>query len=190
MAHKISNVINQGDGTIVYPGTSTKVFTDSAFYGKCGKSAATGTIKSNGCAICALATYVLYKGNLSDTNSNVYNAVKQTTENATNNAADVTYNDFSVKIGSKTISVSMEKTSDMAAAANDGEICFVRLKSGSNSHYVLLDGMDSTAEGFDRYLVADPDGGKLRTLQDVFDRRGIPAKASNSFKPNSPYIFE
>ena len=93
MAHKISNVINQGDRTIVYPGTSTKVFTDSAFYGKCGKSSATGTIAQNGCAICALATYALYKGNLSDTNNNVYEAVKQTTENATNNAADVTYKD-------------------------------------------------------------------------------------------------
>ena len=182
MAHKISNVINQGDGKIVYPGTSTKVFTDPAFYGKCGKSAATGTIAGNGCAICALATYVLYKGNLSDTNSNVYNAVKQTTENATNNAADVQYTDFSVKIGTKTISVSMEETSDMAAAANDGEICFVRLESGDNSHYVLLDGMDSAAEGFNRYLVADPDGGRSCTLQDVFTRRKIPAKASKITK--------
>ena len=30
-----------------------------------------------------------------------------------------------------------------------------------------------------RYLVADPDQGELRTLQDVFDRRDITANASN-----------
>lgn len=56
MAHKISNVINQGDTSIVYPDTSLKVFTDTSFYSKCGKTNATGTIKANGCAICALAT--------------------------------------------------------------------------------------------------------------------------------------
>lgn len=179
MAHKISNVINQADTSIVYPSTSTKAFTDTSFYSKCGKTSATGSIKSNGCSICALATYALYKGGLSATNDNIYHAVQQTTVNATNNAADVTYNDFSVTIGSKTIKITLDKTSDMAAAANSGEICFVRLKEGANSHYVLLDGMDSTATGFNRYLVADPDGGKLRTLQDVFDRRGITANASN-----------
>lgn len=178
IAHKISNVINQGDASIVYPGISTKAFTDTKYYGNCGKTGATGTIKANGCAICALATYALYKGGLFATNNNIYYAVEQTTINATNSSADVTYNDFSVKIGSKTINISMTKTSDMADAANNGKICFVRLKQGSNSHYVLLDGMDSTATGFDRYLVADPDGGKLRTLQDVFERRGITANAS------------
>ena len=39
--------------------------------------------------------------------------------------------------------------------------------------------MDSNATGFNRYLVADPDQGELRTLQDVFDRRDITANASN-----------
>lgn len=180
MAHKISNVINQGDTSIVYPDTSLKVFTDTSFYSKCGKTNATGTIKANGCAICALATYALYKGGLSATdNNNIYYAVQQTTVNATNKAADVTYNNFSVTIGSKTIKITLDKTSDMAAAANSGKICFVRLKEGTKSHYVLLDGMDSNAIGFNRYLVADPDQGELRTLQDVFDRRDITANASN-----------
>lgn len=182
MAHKISNVINQGDTGIVYPGTSKSAFTDTAFYGKCGKPTATGTIMKNGCAICALATYVLYKGNLSNTNDNVYNAVKQTTENATNNSADVQYGNFSVKIGAKTISVSMQETNDVAAAANDGKICFIRLEGNGNSHYVLLDGMDSSAEEFNRYLVADPNGGSSRTLQKAFELSKIPAKASNITK--------
>lgn len=179
MGHKISYVINQGDTSIVYPGTSTKAFTDVNFYKKCGKTSAEGTIDDYGCAICALATYVLYKGGLSATNNNIYYAVEQTTINATDPAADVIYKDFSVKIGSKTINVTLDATSDMAAAANSGKICFVRLKEGSKSHYILLDGMDSAATGFDRYLVADPDGGKLKTLQDVFERRGITASASN-----------
>ena len=165
MAHKISNVINQGDTSIVYPDTSLKVFTDTSFYSKCGKTN---------------ATYALYKGGLSATdNNNIYYAVQQTTVNATNKAADVTYNNFSVTIGSKTIKITLDKTSDMAAAANSGKICFVRLKEGTKSHYVLLDGMDSNATGFNRYLVADPDQGELRTLQDVFDRRDITANASN-----------
>lgn len=126
------------------------------------------------------ATYALYKGGLSATdNNNIYYAVQQTTVNATNKAADVTYNNFSVTIGSKTIKITLDKTSDMAAAANSGKICFVRLKEGTKSHYVLLDGMDSNATGFNRYLVADPDQGELRTLQDVFDRRDITANASN-----------
>ena len=137
MAHKISNVINQGDTSIVYPDTSLKVFTDTSFYSKCGKTNATGTIKANGCAICALATYALYKGGLSATdNNNIYYAVQQTTVNATNKAADVTYNNFSVTIGSKTIKITLDKTSDMAAAANSGKICFVRLKEGTKSHTV------------------------------------------------------
>ena len=61
MAHEISNVINQGDTSIIYPSTSTKAFTDTSFYSKYGKTDATGTIKANGCAICALATYTLLK---------------------------------------------------------------------------------------------------------------------------------
>ena len=179
MAHKIKDPINQGDVSIVYPGTSKSAFTDPDFYRKCGKTAASGTIQRYGCAICALATYALYKGNLPNTKENVYYAVQQTTVNATNNAADVTYNDFSVKIGSETINVTLESTSDMAAAANSGKICLVKLAEGNLSHFVLLDGMDSTATGFNRYLVADSNGGQLTTLQDAFTKADIRADAKN-----------
>ena len=184
MGHAINSslIINQADDNITYPGTSTSVFYDDNFYADCGKTGAYGNIKDNGCAICALATFVLHKGDLSASNNNVYNAVKQVTIEATNNAADVTYNSFSVKVGSKTVRVNMRSTSDIAAAVNDGDICFIRIEEGGKSHYVLVDGMDYSASGFDRYLIADPDGGEPRTLQDSLERIHITANAKKKKK--------
>lgn len=173
MGHAISSskVINQGD------------YKDPDFYASCGKPNASGTISSNGCAICALATFVLHKGGLSS--SKKLEAITQVTIEATNPAADVTYDDFKVTVGSKNISVTYDSISDIAAAVDDGEICLVKLQDPNNSrntHFVLVDGMDYSAEGFDRYLVADPDGGDLKTLQDTFEKRNIKSSASSIVK--------
>ena len=180
MGHAIDYAINQGDTSIKYPGTSTSAFTDYDFYANCGKYNASGTIKQYGCAICALATFILHKGNLSATNDNIYYAVEQATIKGTNNAADFTHSSFTANIGNKSIYVTISETHDLAAAVSDGKICLARIENGSDSHYFLIDGMDmSASENFDKYLTCDPNGGIQATLSDVFARADIPANNNN-----------
>lgn len=180
MPHKLSstNLINQGDTSIKYPGTTTSAFTDTSFYAKCGKTAASGTIKQYGCAICSLAMFILYKGGLSNSNDNTYNAVVQATIGGTNNAADFTGNGFTATIGSQNIRVNIATTSDVSAEVQNGNICLVRLYENGNSHYVVVDGWNSSASDFYRYLVSDPDGGTQKTLADTMIRRGFSLNAS------------
>ena len=180
MLHKISstNLISQGDTSIKYPGTTTSAFTDTSFYGKCSKAAASGTIKQYGCAICSLAMFILYKGGLSKNNDNIYNAVVQATKGGTNNAADFTGNSFTATMGSQNIKVNLATTTDIAAEVRNGNILLVRLYQNGNSHYVVVDGWDSSASGFNRYLVCDPDGGTQKTLADTMTKRGFSVDAS------------
>jgi hypothetical protein len=182
MPHKLSSshLINQGDTAIKYPGTSTSAFTDTNFYQNCGKTAATGTIKQYGCAICDLAMFILYKGGLSNSNDNVYNAVVQATKKGTDNYADFTHQSFTATMGSQSIGVNIATTADVSTEAENGNICMVRLYQSStgNSHYVIVDGWNASASGFDRYLVCDPDGGTQKTLRDTMVKRGFPVDAS------------
>ncbi|MBP2114887.1 hypothetical protein [Paenibacillus silagei] len=181
MPHKLSSthLINQGDTSIYYPGTSTSAFTDSNFYKKCGKTAAGGDIKQYGCAICALGMFILYKGGLSNTTkSNVYYAVVEATTKGTNNAADFTASGFTAKIGSQSIGVTITPIADVSVEAEKGSICMMRLKQGSNSHYVIVDGHNSSASNFDKYLVCDPDGGVQKTLTATMQKRGFSVSAS------------
>ncbi|TXK75883.1 hypothetical protein [Paenibacillus sp. N3.4] len=182
MPHKLSstNLINQGDTSIKYPGTTTSAFTDTSFYKNCGKTAASGTIKEYGCPICDLAMFILYKGGLSNNNDNTYNAVVQATIGGTDNAADFTWKSFTATMGSQNIKVNLAATSDVSAEVDNGNICLVRLydQSNKNSHYVLVDGWNSAATGFDRYLVCDPDGGTQKTLADTMKKRGFPQDAA------------
>lgn len=183
MPHQLSSshLINQGDTAIKYPGTTTSAFTDTSFYANCGKTGASGTIKLYGCAICAMAMFSLYKGGLTNSNDNTYWSVVHATIGATNNAADFkgASADYTATIGGNDISVNIATTTDISTEVGNGNICVVRLEQGSNSHYVLVDGWDSSATDFERYLVADPDGGTLKTLKDTMVKRGFPVSASS-----------
>lgn len=181
MGHKLSssNLINQGDHNIKYPGTSTEAFYDTNFYANCGKGGASGTIQKYGCVICDLAMFILYKGGLSNSNDNTYNAVVQATEGGTNYYADFTHQSFTATMGSQNISVNIQVISDVSTEVENGNICMLRLESGSNSHYVIVDGWDPNATGFYRYLVCDPDGGVQKTLADTMIKRGFPQDVSS-----------
>ncbi|WP_025688627.1 hypothetical protein [Paenibacillus zanthoxyli] len=180
MPHKLSstNLINQADSSIKYPNTAISAFTDTSFYANCGKTAASGTIKQYGCTICSLAMFILYKGGLFNSNDNTYNAVVQATVGGTNNAADFTGNSFTATIGSQNINVNLATTSDVSEEVGNGNICLVRLYQNGNSHYVLVDGWNSSASDFYRYLVCDPDGGTQKTLADTMIKRGFSLNAS------------
>ena len=179
-------LINQGDTTILYPsgekpGTENRVFIDNLFYGSvCGKTSASGNIKQYGCAICSLAMFLLYKGNKSNTNNNVYYAVKEATKQGTSNSADFLGNGtyISYNNGTNQVSVSVASTSNPDNDVQEGKGCIFRIKSGSISHYVLVYGIDTSKSGTDRYLVADPDGGQMRSLTEAIQRRGLAANMS------------
>jgi hypothetical protein len=179
MAHKLSSIylINQGNTGIKKPNATKSAFTDADFYKNCGKTDAVGTIKDNGCAICTLAMFILYKGGLPNENNNTYYAVEEATKKGTNQAADCTHSGFTATIGSKSISVNIAAIADLAAEIQSGGVCMARLKQGSNSHYFIIDGWDGTKSGFARYLVCDPDGGAQKSLADTMSRRGFTADA-------------
>jgi len=176
MPHALSTsqLINQVDSSIQYPGGGGDVFHDLNFYSYCGKTGAIGTIAENGCAICDVAMFSLYKGGLSNSNDNTYYSVAYATEYATNSAADLYTSGFSytVTIGGQNISVTSTVIPDVSAQVQVGNVCMVRLYTDPNhSHYVIVDGWDSSASGFYRYLVCDPSGGVYRTLADVMQQR-------------------
>ncbi|MBU5445608.1 MULTISPECIES: hypothetical protein [Paenibacillaceae] len=179
MPHKLSSthLINQGDTSIKYPGTETSAFTDKNFYKNCGKTGASGDIKTFGCAICSLAMFILYKGGLTNNNDNTYNAVVEATKKGTNNDADFTAKGFTAKMENKDIEVAIDKIADISAEVQNGNICMVKLEEGKNMHFVIVDGWNSSASGFDRYLVADPDGGTQKTLADTMKKRGFTVDA-------------
>ncbi|MDR0271518.1 hypothetical protein [Paenibacillus sp.] len=181
MPHKLSSthLINQADSSIKYPGKSTSAFTDTNFYKNCGKTGATGTIKDNGCPICDLAMFILYKGGLTNNNDNTYNAVVQATIGGTTKAADFTHESFTTTMGSKSIKVNIQSISDISAEVQKGNICMVRLQNGNNSHYVIVDGWDDSAKELNRYLVCDPDGGVQKTLADTMSKRKFPVNAAS-----------
>jgi hypothetical protein len=161
----------------VYPGTNTPAFTDRNFYSACGKTGASGTIRANGCAICALATFALYKGGLKFDNGNVFSAVKEAAKKATNASADFTYASFSADINSVKVDITLTAVNDMAEVVQSGGICIVRMKQGVKSHFLLVDGFDKNASGLEAYLVADPNGGALRNMKQAMGLMGIPDKA-------------
>ncbi|WP_232697211.1 hypothetical protein [Brevibacillus daliensis] len=99
-------------------------------------------------------------------------------EKGTNNAADFTGSGFTAKMGNQNIAVKIDKIADVSGEVQNGNICMVRLKEGSNSHYVIVDGWNSSVSGFDRYLVADQDGGTQKTLADTMKKRGFTVDAS------------
>lgn len=175
MPHALSSsyLINQTSTSIHYPGGGGDVFHDTNFYSYCGKSGATGTIAQNGCAISSVAMFTLYKGRLSNSNDNTYNAVAKATQYATNRSADLYTSGFSytTEIGGQNISVTSTVISDVSEQVEHGNVCMVRLYTDYlHTHYVLVDGWDSSASGFYRYLVCDPSGGVQRTLADVMQK--------------------
>ncbi len=180
-----SYLINQTDATIMYPngekpGTENRAFLDSLFYGTvCGKTGASGTIRENGCAICSLAMFLLYKNNQSNTNNNTYYSVKAATIQATNNSADILHSGFSVSYGGSTATIcakSNASSTKIENALNNGSMCIVRIKT---YHYVLIHKIDYTKTGTDKYLVADPSGGQIRTLTEAMARYGLSGNISN-----------
>ena len=180
-------LINQGDTTILYPsgerpGTENRAFIDNLFYGSvCGKTSASGNIKQYGCAICSLAMFLLYKGNISNTNNNVYYAVKEATKQGTNSFADLLGGNFSVSYynGSCCVRVSVGPTDAPDYELNRGNCCIFRINGNPNHHFVLVYGIDTSKSGTDRYLVADPDGGRLINLSEAMRKRGVSASMSN-----------
>ena len=180
-------LINQGNSTITYPageqpGSENRAFLDEMFYGTvCGKTGAGGTIQENGCAICTLAMFLLYKGSKFNTNDNVYYAVKEATIQGTNYKADFLgdHTNISYNNGSAQVDASIIRTNYPEYYLEKGRFCIFRIQLGDvKSHYVLVYDMDASKTGTDRYLVADADGGKMRTLTEAIQRRSLPASMS------------
>ena len=180
-------LINQGNSTITYPegeqpGSENRAFWDELFYGTvCGKTGATGNIQEFGCAICTLAMFLLYKGNKINANDNVYYAVKAATIQATDIEADFLGNstEISYNNGSAQVTASIIRTNYPEYYLEKGRFCIFRIQQGEvKSHYVLVYDMDASKTGTDRYLVADADGGKMRTLTEAIQRKGLPANMS------------
>ena len=180
--HRIFNsnyLINQVNTNIVYPsgekpGTENRAFYDPLFYRTvCGKSGATGTIKEFGCGICCLAMYALYKSGQINTNVNQYNAVKAATLYGTDNAADLK---SSATYSFDGESITMAETNSPDSELSSGNCCIFYI---AGKHFVLVYGIDYSKTGTDKYLVADPDGGQLRTLTAAMTRRKVSANMSN-----------
>ena len=172
-------LIAQGSTSVYYPNSTTPAFTDSSFYKKCGKTSASGTISGNGCAIVALGMFILYKGRLTNNSANTYDAVAEATRKGTNVAADFTAQGFTATVGSSNVSVGITSIPDLSLAIQAGSVCMARLQSGGKSHYVIVDGWNEIATDFDRYLVADPAGGKHITLKKAMENGGYPVNASS-----------
>ncbi|MFD1907359.1 hypothetical protein ACFSQ7_30555 [Paenibacillus rhizoplanae] len=121
MPHKLSSthLINQGDTSIYYPGTSTSAFTDSNFFTKMREKLQPVEILRNMVVQFALLGCLFYiKGRLSNaTKSNVYYAVVEATTKGTNNAADFTASGFTAKIGSQSIGVTITPIADVSVEA-------------------------------------------------------------------------
>lgn len=172
-------LINQANANIVYPsgqkpGTENRAFFDTLFYRTvCSKSGATGTIKASGCGICCLAMYSLYKSRQINTNVNQYNAVKAATLYGTNNAADLK-SSASYSFGG--VCITMAATNNPDNELLNGNCCIFYI---AGKHFVLVYGIDYSKTGTDKYLVADPDGGQLRTLTAAMTRRNVSANMSN-----------
>lgn len=183
-------LINQGNTSIIYPsgekpGNENRVFVDNLFYGSvCGKTLASGNIKQYGCAICCLAMFLLYKGNKNNSNNNVYYAVKEATKQGTNISASFKGNGtyISYNNGTCQINATVNTTTNADNALNNGKCCIFRIKSGSITHYVLVYGINTNKTGANKYLVADPDGGRMITLAESLQKRGLSA--------NMTYIAE
>lgn len=178
-------IIRQMDKTILYPddeqpGTEKRAFYDSKFYtAVCNKPSATGTIAGNGCAICSLAMYLLYKSNRTNTNANTYNAVKEATIKGTHENIALKGNSFSLSYGGIIANVSAADTSVTAAkldAALNNNMCIVKI---STKHYVLVYGVDSSASGTDKYLVADPGSNSCYTLTQSLAKYELGASLKN-----------
>lgn len=182
-------LICQWDENILYPngeqpGSEERAFYDEAFYTNrnvCNKTGdVTGTIRKNGCGICSLAMYLLYKSNQINTNNNTYYAVKTATIQGTNDDVNMHNGSFTISYGGVTANVSpVDKSVTMAkldAAINAGKMCVVRIKT---DHYVLIYGIDSGATGTDKYLVADPGNNNYFTLTESMRKYGYSGNISN-----------
>jgi len=182
VARKIttSHLINQASTSVMYPGTSTPAFKATDFFSKCGKTGATGTISMYGCPICCLAMFILYKGGLSNTSANIYEAVVEATKKGTNNDADFTGNGFTASVGGKSISVSISTITDIGTEVQNGSICMARMQKGNEFHYVIVDGWNESATDLNKHLAADPSGGVHTTL----------AAAMGTKYPGASYITQ
>lgn len=184
-------LINQGDSTITYPsgeqpGSESRAFLDYSFYGDvCGKTAASGNIRQYGCAICCIAMYLLYKSRKVNTNNNVYYAVKAATIDGTDVEADFLHGGQIIEFYNavKRIYASITAINNADYYLQNGQACIFRMqRNDDESHYVLVYGIDNNASGTEKYWVADPDGGRLRTLTEAFYEMGV--------TPNMSYVTE
>ncbi len=116
---------------------------------------------------------VLYKCNQQNTNDNQYYAVKVATVHGTNNDANFKYgSSFSFNGENFTVSTTSNPDNELS----NGNCCIFYI---ARKHFVLVYGIDSQQTGTSKYLVADPDGGKLRTLTEAMTRRNVSASMSN-----------
>lgn len=184
-------LIGQGDTSVTYPSgqrpagsTTNKTFYDSQFYKVCGKTRASGTIKENGCAICSLAMALLYKANITNTNDNVYYAVKAATVQGTNDKADLYYGPFKI-VFNNGVTLNVEKRTHQLLDPNGARLCLYNLyreeKGGKKTHFVLGYKRTMAGSGLDQYLAADPRDGKFRTLKEALIKTKI--------EPDAQYIY-
>ena len=183
--------------TVYYPSGADytgNAFDDVRFIANvCGKTGANGaTISDDGCAVCAVAMFILYKGGLGNTNDNVYNAVKSATIGTTTNSFQYFRNSFTATVGGKNIAIKQETTSlipsnkDLSAlknaiAANKCVVVCVRTSLTSNDvHFVLADALVGTSsDDLNRISVVDPaNGGVRRSLRLAIERKLSPASTA------------
>ena len=140
-------------------------------------------IKMHGCGICCIAMGLLY-------------AAKSTSPNATDRRgaveaivnADSTYDIFNadgnmwrknlnttISFGGKTLRLVTSDASNFEESVNDGNLVFIRIHVGNESHFVLIDGIDESyssltetdTDYLKKFLVIDPNGGISRSLYDA-----------------------
>ena len=194
--YKIANnqIFGQSD-SVNYPSDapySGNAFYDAKFIANvCGKTNAKGaTISDHGCAVCAVAMFILYKGGLTNTNDNVYNAVKSATIGSTNNSFQYVRNSFTAAVGGKNIAITQVDNSiipadknltSLAYAVANNQCVVVCIRTSSGMHFVLADALiDTSANYLDRISVVDPaSGGVRRTLRSAIERTLSSASASD-----------
>ncbi len=114
-------------------------------------------------------------------NDNTYYSVKEATIQATNNGANIYHKNFWISYDDSIINIATSNPSptNIENALSNGRMCIVSIKE---YHYVLIHEIDYTKTGTDRYLVADPAGGRIRTLTEAMARYGLSGNISNIFK--------
>ena len=191
-----NQIFGQSD-SVKYPSDapySGNAFYDAKFIANvCGKTSANGaTISDYGCAVCAVEMFILYKGGLTNTNDNVYNAVKSATIGTTDNEFRYNKNSFTATVGGKNIAITqvnnniIPSNKDLTAlknalAANKcAVVCLRTSLTNNDTHFVLADALIGTSsDDLNRISVVDPaSGGVRRTLRLAIERKLSPASAA------------